>query len=122
MEIQVLISSIWKAINETSQPCACLYLKAGWQGKLCAGIKAAKLVSAPCRSFIELDAEIRRAPIGRDSSPRKEEILQGVFRRERLRADSQNKPHRFWAYMRRLLIHAATNCLLSLYWYLTLAN
>lgn len=43
----------------TKQPSACLYLKAAGKEDR-AGIKAAKLVSAPCGSFIELDAEIRR--------------------------------------------------------------
>jgi len=43
----------------TKQPSACVYLKAcGVQDY--AGISAEKLVTAPCLTFIELDAEIRR--------------------------------------------------------------
>jgi hypothetical protein len=41
------------------QPSACIYVKASGV-RDCAGIKAEKLVTAPCLSFIELDAEIRR--------------------------------------------------------------
>jgi hypothetical protein len=44
---------------QTMQPSACLYLKAGGTEDY-AGIDAAKLISAPCLTFIELDAEIRR--------------------------------------------------------------
>ena len=43
----------------TMQPSACLYTKAAGEEDY-AGIKASKLISAPCLSFIELDAEIRR--------------------------------------------------------------
>jgi hypothetical protein len=43
----------------TLQPSACLYLRAGGTQDY-AGIQADKLISAPCLSFIELDAEIRR--------------------------------------------------------------
>ena len=43
----------------TKHPSACVYLKAGGSGDY-AGIKASKLISAPCLNFIELDAEIRR--------------------------------------------------------------
>ncbi|MGA2979630.1 MAG: hypothetical protein ABSD76_08570 [Terriglobales bacterium] len=43
----------------TKHPSACVYLKAGGSEDY-AGIMADKLVSAPCLSFIELDAEIRR--------------------------------------------------------------
>jgi hypothetical protein len=43
----------------TMQPSACLYIKAAGREDY-AGIEAAKLISARCLSFIELDAEIRR--------------------------------------------------------------
>jgi hypothetical protein len=43
----------------TKQPSACVCLKAK-VGRDYAGIGAAKLVTSPCLSFIELDAEIRR--------------------------------------------------------------
>jgi hypothetical protein len=43
----------------TDQPSACLYMKPS-QREAYGGISADKLVSAPCLSFIELDAEIRR--------------------------------------------------------------
>jgi hypothetical protein len=59
METTSLDFAYLESDQRTSQPCACLYLKAAGRED-CAGIKAAKLVSAPCRSFIELDAEIRR--------------------------------------------------------------
>jgi hypothetical protein len=43
----------------THQPSACVYLKSkGVQDY--AGIEAEKLITSPCLSFIELDAEIRR--------------------------------------------------------------
>lgn len=43
----------------TQQPSACVYLKtAGKQDY--AGVKADRLISAPCMNFIELDSEIRR--------------------------------------------------------------
>jgi hypothetical protein len=44
---------------KTKQPSACVYLKASGVQDY-AGIKAEKLVTAHCLSFIELDAEIRR--------------------------------------------------------------
>jgi hypothetical protein len=44
---------------KTQQPSACVYLKAG-SAQDYAGVKANRLISAPCMSFIELDAEIRR--------------------------------------------------------------
>lgn len=44
---------------KTQEPSACIYLKAGSQRHY-ASMKADRLVSAPCFSFIELDAEIRR--------------------------------------------------------------
>ena len=43
----------------TKEPSACVCLKAGVLNDY-AGVKAEKLVTAPCLSFIELDAEIRR--------------------------------------------------------------
>jgi hypothetical protein len=44
---------------KTHQPSACVYLKPrGAQDY--AGIQAAELVTAPCLTFVELDAEIRR--------------------------------------------------------------
>src|SRR5208337_3512107 len=41
---------------ETQQPSACIYLKARSKQDY-AGVKADRLISAPCLSFIELDAE-----------------------------------------------------------------
>jgi hypothetical protein len=43
----------------TQQPSACIYLKSSGQQDY-AGVKAERLVSAHCLSFIELDAELRR--------------------------------------------------------------
>ena len=43
----------------TQHPSACVYLKAR-DAEDYAGIKAEKLVTAPCLTFVELDAEIRR--------------------------------------------------------------
>jgi hypothetical protein len=43
----------------TKQPSACLYLKSAGKADY-AGIEARNLISMPCLSFIELDAEIRR--------------------------------------------------------------
>jgi len=43
----------------TQQPSACIYLKAGSTDDY-AGVKADRLITAHCLSFIELDAEIRR--------------------------------------------------------------
>jgi hypothetical protein len=43
----------------TQEPSACIYLKAG-NAQDYAGVKADRLISAQCLSFIELDAEIRR--------------------------------------------------------------
>ncbi len=43
----------------TERPSACISLRTK-AGKDYAGVKASELVSAPCLSFIELDAEIRR--------------------------------------------------------------
>ena len=43
----------------TQQPSACIYLKSSGAQDF-AGIKADRLISAHCMSFIELDAELRR--------------------------------------------------------------
>jgi hypothetical protein len=43
----------------TQQPSACIYLKAAGAEDY-AAVKADRLVSAQCLSFIELDAELRR--------------------------------------------------------------
>lgn len=43
----------------TMQPSACLYMKSGGTDDY-ADIKASRLISAPCFTFNELDAEIRR--------------------------------------------------------------
>jgi hypothetical protein len=44
---------------KTNQPSACLYLRSGGRQDY-AGVKADALITSPCLSFIELDAEIRR--------------------------------------------------------------
>jgi hypothetical protein len=43
----------------TEEPSACVYVKAGARHDY-GDISAEKLITAPCLSFIELDAEIRR--------------------------------------------------------------
>ncbi len=43
----------------TSQPSACVYLKGAGREDY-AGVNASRMISAPCLSFNELDAEIRR--------------------------------------------------------------
>jgi hypothetical protein len=43
----------------TQMPSACIYLKAAGAQDY-AGVKADRLISAQCMTFIELDAEIRR--------------------------------------------------------------
>lgn len=43
----------------TQQPSACIFVKSSGTEDY-AGIKAEKLISAHCLSFIELDAELRR--------------------------------------------------------------
>lgn len=43
----------------TQEPSACIYLKASGTEDY-AGVKADRLISAQCLSFIELDAELRR--------------------------------------------------------------
>jgi len=59
MEISSLDLLYLESDPRSKQPSACVCLKAsGLQDY--AGIKADKLVTAPCMSFIELDAEIRR--------------------------------------------------------------
>ena len=44
---------------KTQQPSACIYVKSTAQQDY-AGMRADKLISEPCLSFIELDAELRR--------------------------------------------------------------
>jgi hypothetical protein len=43
----------------TAQPSACIYLKSSGREDF-AGVPAARLISAHCMSFIELDSELRR--------------------------------------------------------------
>jgi hypothetical protein len=43
----------------TAQPSACIYMKLSGEQDF-AGVPAARLISAHCLSFIELDAELRR--------------------------------------------------------------
>ena len=43
----------------TQQPSACIYVKSSSTYDY-AGMRADKLISAPCLSFVELDAELRR--------------------------------------------------------------
>jgi hypothetical protein len=45
--------------SHTMLPSACLYMKSGGSQDY-AGIHAAKLITTPCMSFVELDSEIRR--------------------------------------------------------------
>jgi len=59
METQSLDLLYLESDPRTQQPSACVYLKSGGtQGY--AGVKAERLITSPCLSFIELDAEIRR--------------------------------------------------------------
>jgi hypothetical protein len=44
----------------TSQPSACVCLKAATGSEDYSGVKSDRLIGKPCLSFIELDAEIRR--------------------------------------------------------------
>lgn len=44
---------------KTKQPSACLYVKSCGREEY-AGVQADRLLSSPCLSFIEFDAEIRR--------------------------------------------------------------
>jgi hypothetical protein len=50
----------------TQQPSACVYLKSGGAEDF-AGIRADRLLSSHCMSFIELDAEVRRLHAELDS-------------------------------------------------------
>jgi hypothetical protein len=59
MEILSLDLSYLESDPRTGLPSACVYLKASGVQDY-AGIKAEKLITIPCLSFIELDAEIRR--------------------------------------------------------------
>ncbi|MGB9493021.1 MAG: hypothetical protein WCA92_21345 [Terriglobales bacterium] len=59
METTSLDFAYLESDPRTTLPSACVYLKTGGREDY-DGIKAAKLVSSPCLSFIELDAEIRR--------------------------------------------------------------
>jgi hypothetical protein len=43
----------------TGQPSACIYMKLSGQQDF-AGVSKARLISMPCLSFIEFDAELRR--------------------------------------------------------------
>jgi hypothetical protein len=44
---------------QTRQPSACVYMKSSGVQDY-AGIKAERLITSPCLTFVELDAEIRR--------------------------------------------------------------
>jgi hypothetical protein len=59
METSSLDFAYMESDPGTKQPSACLFVKTDG-AKDYAGIAAGKLISAPCRTFIELDAEIRR--------------------------------------------------------------
>jgi hypothetical protein len=59
MEISSLDLLYLESDPGTKQPSACVCLKANGAQDY-AGIKGEKLVTAPCMSFIELDAELRR--------------------------------------------------------------
>ena len=59
METSSLDLSYLESDPKTKQPSACVYLKASGVQDY-AGINAEKLVTVPCQSFIEFDAEIRR--------------------------------------------------------------
>jgi hypothetical protein len=59
MEISSLDLLYLESDPRTMQPSACICLKASGAQDY-AGTTAEKLVSLPCLSFIELDAEIRR--------------------------------------------------------------
>jgi len=59
METSSLDLKYLESDPRTKHPSACVYLKAGGSEDY-GGIKASKLISAPCLNFIELDAEIRR--------------------------------------------------------------
>jgi hypothetical protein len=59
METSSLDFAYLESDPKTQEPSACIYLKAGSQQDY-AGVKADRLISARCMTFIELDAEIRR--------------------------------------------------------------
>jgi len=59
MEISSLDLLYLESDPRTKEPSACICLKASGSQDY-AGVKAEKLISAPCLSFIELDVEIRR--------------------------------------------------------------
>lgn len=59
METSTFDLSYLESDPRTKQPSACVYLKAS-DAQDYAGIKAEKLVTAHCLSFVELDTEIRR--------------------------------------------------------------
>jgi hypothetical protein len=59
MEISSVDLLYLESDPRTEQPSACICLKAGGSQDY-AGVKAEKLITAHCMSFIELDAEIRR--------------------------------------------------------------
>jgi hypothetical protein len=59
MEISSLDLLYLESDPRTKEPSACICLKASGSQDY-AGVKAEKLIGAPCLSFIELDAEIRR--------------------------------------------------------------
>jgi hypothetical protein len=59
MEISSLDFVYLESDPRTQQPSACIYLKATASQDY-AGVKADRLVTAQCLSFIELDSELRR--------------------------------------------------------------
>lgn len=59
METSSLDLQYLESDPSTKQPSACVYVKANAQHSY-GGIKAEKLITSHCLSFIELDAEIRR--------------------------------------------------------------
>ena len=59
MEMSSLDFVYLESDPRTQEPSACIFLKTESATDY-AGVKADRLVSAPCLSFIELDAEIRR--------------------------------------------------------------
>ncbi len=59
METSSLDFAYLESDPKTQEPSACIYLKTESQQDY-AGVKADRLISARCMSFIELDAEIRR--------------------------------------------------------------
>jgi hypothetical protein len=59
MEISSLDLLYLESDPRTKQPSACICLRASGSQEY-AGVKAEKLITTHCMSFIELDAEIRR--------------------------------------------------------------